>query len=275
MKQFRGFLLLIGALCGPGFQGSLDAAAWPLPTGRGQVFLNFTSYRAGGVYDANGSRKSFPYGGSFRKMELNPYIEYGLSTRVTLVGSFFAPAMKFEDRFNRFASAGTGDAEAGARVLVYRGEATALSVQGMVKAPTYPRDRDPAPGNHQYDYEGRLLVGRSFQRRWFWNLEGGYRFRSGFPADQVRADFTLGAAWGGRWMGLIQMFTINGLGGARGGTLEVNPNLRPSFDLYKVQASLVCRLREGLRVQAGYSRDVYGRQVGAGHALLVSLWKEF
>jgi hypothetical protein len=274
MTRFRSALLT--CFLSQALTPVAQAAAWPRPQGTGQVFFNFSGYQAGGTFDAQGHRKNFLYDGGFRKIEFNPYIEYGLSSRVTLVGSFFVNSLKFSDQYNTFQSSGSGDSEVGLRMRLNRAEGgIAWSVQGSVKVPTFDRDRRPAPGNHQTDYEGRILAGRSFLMRYFWNVEAGYRVRTSYPADQIRLDGTVGATWGRRWMGLAQVFGITSVG--RAGTLPAlnNPNIAPKFDLYKTQLSVVYRLNQKTRVQVGWTGDVYGRQVGAGNAVLLSLWREF
>lgn len=257
--------------------GTLEGAAWPLPKGNGQVFFNVTGYRAGGTFDSSGYRKPFQYDGRFRQYIVNPYFEYGLTKRMTLVGNLFFPSLTYTDQYNRFHSAGSGDMEFGVRYLLTESEAgIAWSVQGMVKAPTYSAARSPAPGNRQMDYEVRILAGRSFLLRSFWNVEAGYRIRTAAPANQVRLDLTYGTTFKKRWMGLAQAFIIKSVeGGYYQANPTNNPNIVPSFDLYKTQLSLVYTINRKTRIQGGWTFDVYGRNVGAGNGFLASLWREF
>ena len=74
---------------------------------------------------------------------------------------------------------------------------------------------------------------------------------------------------------LGQLFAIRGL--RNGSPIEVtgNPTINPDFDLYKGQLSLVYRVGPKLRIQAGYLRDLTGRNTGAGDGFVVSLWINF
>lgn len=78
-----------------------------------------------------------------------------------------------------------GDIDLGAKFKLYDGSLGVLSAQTMVKIPEAYHKNDPLPvGNGQYDFEARLLYGRSlYPRRGFsntlrkkqWGLDMGKR----------------------------------------------------------------------------------------------------
>ena len=215
----------------------------------------------------------------FTKLEINPYLEYGLRDDLTLVIDAFWRSLRFSDRFGNSHNAGFADPEIGLRYRLSPPETqTVWSVQGLVKLPVTSSSGTPELGNDQTDVEARLLVGRGFSvgtSSGFWNIEGAYRFRSEAPADEIRLDATLGYNLSPRWLVLGQIFTIRGL--RNGSPIEVrgNPTIDPNFDLYKAQLSVVYRVGPMLRVQAGYLHDLAGRNTGAGGGVLLSFWLSF
>lgn len=255
------------------------AAAWTLEQHTGQIILNTTYYRATDTFTQTGGRRSFSNDGEFTKWEINPYVEYGLRNDLTLVLNLFWRSLRFSDRFGSSENSGMVDPEIGLRYRLSPPEAQPVwSVQGVVKLPVTSSPGTPELGNDQTDVEGRLLVGRGFSvgsSSGFWNIEAAYRFRSEAPADEIRLDATLGYDLSPKWLVMGQIFVIRGL--RNGSPIEVkgNPTIDPNFDLYKGQVSLVYRVGPKLRVQAGYLRDLAGRNTGAGQGLLVSLWLNF
>jgi hypothetical protein len=144
--------------------------------------------------------------------------------------------------------------------------------------PGYAANENPAPGNHQEDLEGRLMVGRGSnvgKRHMFWDAEGAYRFRSGAPADQVRSDVTVGIELTRKLMVMGQFFGIKGMRNGQPITANSNPNAQSDFDLYKYQPSLVLSVRRGTRVQAGWSNAFSGRNTGNGTTVILAVWKSF
>ncbi len=255
------------------------AAAWTSPKGHGQILFSTSYFQATRSFDTSGTLQRFGYGGQFRKIELNPYFEVGVTNRTSLLVNAFVPMLRFRNQFGSFKSAGSGDVEVGVRQrLTPVSKRTAFSVQTMFLFPTYSENRNPAPGNHQWDVEPRLQLGRSHpleKRSLFWDVEAAFRYRSGAPADQLRFDATVGSDLASRFMLMGQGFAIKGL---RNGTpiqLLNNPNLQSDFDLYKAQVSTVFRISRAVRVQTGYFRAFAGRNTGAGQGFVVSLWTNF
>jgi hypothetical protein len=153
-----------------------------------------------------------------------------------------------------------------------------VSGQFTVAVPGYGATLDPAPGNHQEDVEGRLLVGRgaeSQERHWFWDAEAAYRYRTGAPADQVRGDFTAGLDLLSRVMLLGQFYSIKGLRNGAPLTAKSNPNAQSDFDLYKAQGSFVVGIARKTRVQMGWGHTLAGRNTGRGGVYVIGLWQSF
>ncbi|HYL38599.1 MAG TPA: hypothetical protein VEV17_21965 [Bryobacteraceae bacterium] len=257
----------------------LRADAWTQEQGHGQLILTSSLFETSWAFDGGGNAQRFDYGGAFRQFQLNPYLEYGLTSRTTLVVNTFVPFLKFSNQYGSQSSAGLGDVETGIRRRLNSSESPMpISVQFTVLFPTYPADRQPPPGNHQMDAESRLMIGRGARllgHTAFWSLGGAYRYRSGAPADQFRSDATIGVDLNHRFMVMTQFFGITGLRNGQPLQIGGNPNAQSDFDLYKGQLSLVTRLGPHTRVQLGWNDTVAGRNTGRGQTYLIALWQDF
>jgi hypothetical protein len=261
------------------FARSIWADAWTQPAGHGQVIWNSTFTDISHEFDGSGKITLFGDGGKFRKLEINPYFEYGLNASTSLVVNAFLPALNYSNNYRSSSSFGLGDVEAGVRRRLNPTEsAFAVSTQFTVLFPTYSADRNPAPGNHQVDVETRLMAGRGFEVRRhhnFLSIGAAYRYRNGPPADQIRTDATWGIDVTGRLMAMAQYSGITGM--RNGKPLEAldNPNLQSDFDLYKGQISLVVRITPKTRIQCGWIDAFAGRNTGHGETALVAIWRSF
>jgi hypothetical protein len=243
------------------------------------VITTFSLFQTSRTFDANGAVQRFANGGSFQMLTLNPYLEYGLTSRYTLVVNTQVPFLDYRDSYGNQRSAGFGDTEVAVRRrLIASDSPWVLSGQLTVMFPMYSARRDPAPGNHQEDVEIRFLAGRGqklWRRHTFWDGEVAYRSRFGAPADQVRADLTAGIDITPRVMAMGQLF--NSISMRNGQPLDTitNPNAQSDFDLHKGQVSLVTAVRRGTRIQVGWNDTLSGRNTGRGQTALIALWKDF
>ena len=273
---YRRLFLIAGAVLACSAQ--VRAGAWNQDAGHGQIIFTSSFLQTASGFDAAGVSERFGYNGQFRQLALNPYLEYGLTRRYTLVVNLNAPFLRYSNQYGASSSAGLGDIEVGIRRRLNSSEsAWAVSGQITTQFPAYSATRNPAPGNHQEDVEARLLVGRGAtwaQHHVFWDAEAAYRYRSGPPADQFRADLTGGVNLTRRFMAMGQVFAIKSL---RNGDPfnTTNPNAQSDFDLYKTQLSLVTTLGRGTRVQLGWNDAFAGRNTGGGHTAILGLWKSF
>ena len=210
---------------------------------------------------------------------LNPYFEYGLTSRNTLVVNAFVPFLAFRNQDSRQTSAGLGDMEVGIKHRFNAPESSwTFSGQITVMFPAYPETRAPAPGNHQQDLEARFLAGRGgtvARRHAFFDVECAYRYRFGAPADQIHSDLTLGIDLVPRLSLMGQFFAIKGLRNGDPLHANSNPNAQSDFDLYKYQPSLLLNLGRGTRIQVGWNDAFSGRNTGRGHSAILALWKTF
>jgi hypothetical protein len=241
--------------------------------------MTASMFQAWDQYGSNGKPSPFANAGRFQQIDFGDYIELGVSPRWTLVLNLPVVSVQYDDRFNSAASGGFGDFEIAARRRLNRlSSRWALSGQFTVKVPLYKGSLEPAPGNHQDDFEGRLLLGRGSdwgERHWFWDAEAAYRYRAVAPADQLRGDFTAGVDVARRCMLLGQFYSIKGLRNGQPLTANANPNAQSDFDLYKAQASLVLRVRRNTRIQLGWGHTLAGRNTGKGGGFILGMWQSF
>jgi len=280
MKKGLRFLLFLVYFCLPTGR-TAHANAWTEPAGTGQVIFNLSYFQTSHQYDGFGHIVPLANGAYFRQFQLNPYVEFGLSDRTTLVVDAYIPFLGYRDIYGRLNSAGWGDSEVGIRRRITSLTSPwVFSAQGTVLFPGYPADRTPPPGNHNVDVEARVLLGHGEQfssekRNFFWDLEAAYRYRNGPPADQVRIDATVGIEPLRRILLLQQFFAIKGLRNGSPITADTNPNAQSDFDLCKIQSSLAFKLDKNTRVQVGWVGTVGGRNTGHGSTPLISLWRNF
>lgn len=257
------------------------ASPWAQPAGHGQVIFSVDYFQTSRQFDQFGYVSTFNSNGYFRQFQLNPYLEYGITSKTTLVLNTFIPFLAFRNDFGRVTSAGWGDTEIGVRHrLTSLDSPWVFSVQGTVLFPAYSGNRNPPPGNRNIDLETRLLLGHSYQfsrikRTVYWGIEMAYRYRNGPPGDEVRLDTTVGFDLLRRLTFMQQFYGIKGLrNGAAAGTIT-NPNAQSDFDLYKFQSSLVLRLNKRTRLQAGCLDNFAGRNTGRGLTAVTALWLDF
>lgn len=269
-------VLAAALVAGSGAAGTAWAGAWTLEPGEAQLITTLTYYRATREFGSGGGRKDFADDGEFTSLEVNPYLQYGLRSDLTLIASLVLRRVEFSDDSGSDANAGLADPEIGLRYRLSPPEwATVWSVQGLVKLPVSTSSSSPPLSNEQLDLEGRLLVGRGFailDRGAFWNVELGYRFRAEEPADEIRLDATLGVSVTPALQVIGELTTITGLRNGESFAVRGNPNVDPNYDLYKGRLSLVYRLGPAVSLQAGYEHDLAGRNTGAGGAAFFAVW---
>ena len=254
----------------------LHAGAWNQDAGHCQIILTSSFLQTSNGFDASGANRPFGSQGLFRQVSFNPYVECGLTRQNALVLNLNAPLLLYINHYGSSNSAGLGDVEVGWKRRLNTAESKwAISGQVITLFPAYPADRNPAPGNHQEDVEARFLIGRG--GRWvrhqvFWDAEAAYRYRSGPPADQFRADLSGGFNLSPRWMVLGQAFVIQSLGNGAPFSTS-NPNAQSDFDLYKTQLSVVTRIARSTKIQAGWCDAFAGRNTGSGHTFVLAIWK--
>jgi protein XagA len=261
------------------FPIALHAGAWTQDARHGQLITTFSFFQTSRAYDDSGSVKRFGDDGSFRQFTINPYLEYGLSSRYTLILNAQVPFLRYSNSYGAQSSAGFGDFEFAVRRRLNAPESPwTISSQLTVMFPAYSATRNPAPGNHQEDIEARFMIGHGstlFQRHVFWDAQAAYRGRFGAPADQFRTDLTVGIDITPHLMAMGQFLNSQSLRNGQSIETITNPNAQSDYDLHKCQLSLVIALPHKTRIQAGWNSTLSGRNTGRGQTAIIALWKSF
>lgn len=240
-----------------------DAGAWTQGKGRTQIIVKAESMTAQDAFDPDGVR--VPLAVERRDRSVGVFAEYGLTDRLTV--QVKGDWQDGEDQFVDYE--GRGPLEVALVWQVWRDDNTAISLQGGYASAGDGRNAGyAAPGVGGDDWEARASIGRSFGGagagrmrlgRTFVEVQAARRFRDGLP-DEVRADATLGAHVGDRWLLLSQAYAGQADdGGARWLSLETS----------------VVRHLGDWSVQAGWRETVAGRETPATRGLVVAVWRRF
>ncbi len=188
------------------------AGAWTMKKRSMYNRFAFNYYHTTRIYRSQGDSVAMSMSGRFIDRNWNWYEEYGLTDRITLISSLYYKWLDYRDSYVSRESYGIGDAEVGAKYLIWRGPVV-VSLQGLFKYGELYEGDDPPLGNGQNDFELRLLLGRSL---WpfpaYCGLEAGYRWRAGAPADEVRALFEIGANFTKKFYARIKLDATIGVG---------------------------------------------------------------
>lgn len=251
------------------------AGAWTRERGSSYQRVSMNYYNARNKFDNSGSRADLPMDGRFRDANMGYYMEYGLSDSLTAIGSSYYKSIEYKDSAVLRRTYGFSDIEVALRQLLHRTEASAVSLQGLVKIPEAYDKKDKLPlGNGQYDYEARVLYGTSLWKYFpgYTNLEVAYRYRSQAPADEIRYLLELGMDWGRSAFGRVKLDGIasmhNSNDGSDGGD---NPGITPEFDLSKLDLALGYKLSPQWVVEIGYVPALYGKNTSAGATYTVAI----
>lgn len=272
-------LLLVAGISAVNGARPAAAGPWTPKAGHGQLIVNVNFYETQESFDQQRQPLRYDFDGRFRKRELNPYLELGLTDRLALLTNLFVSRQEFSNSFGTLSNTGLGDSEFGLRYRLTRdGSPVVFGVQGLAKFATSKQGGAIELANHQFDGELRATIGGSIGHAShppFWNVDAGYRWRKGGPADEVRVDAALGLYLLPRLMALAQFGGITGMKNNDHVDAFNNPTITPDYDLYRLTGSAVVGLAEHLRLQVGGFRHVAGRNTGEGRGLLVSAWVTF
>lgn len=263
-------------------------AAWTREQGKWFVAQTLSSYRTNHFVDDSGNRIRQP---AFHKQEWNGYVEYGLNEDLTLGGNFFLHRLSSDTRSYSFTSNsavfdseenyGLADSEFFLRRSLWQGDLfgqrTHFAVQPLIKLPSlYLEGGNPRSGTDNFDAELRLQSGTSFRllsRNHFISADIAYRKRFGDWRDQLKADSALGLTLNNHIMLLSQVFLTQRIEGSNS-SFNSNAVIR-DYDLLKGQASVVYRINDSIRIQAGGFKHLHASNTGDGHGVFLSLWRDF
>lgn len=261
---------LLTMLCCCSLAPTAYAGAWLQPKGQGQFISQATYYSATQYYDFEGERKKQA---RFRKLELQPYVEYGLTDQLTIGGSAYAQTLSQSGTHNR----GIADPEIFARTRVWHNETETISIQPLIKFPSrFSHDTSPRGGSKSTDAELSVLYGRNLHivsnRDWM-DSRTGYRMRNKGLSDQWRSDVALG-------LGVTDALTIipalrSTVPISMTETAIYSENGDLDYALVKAELGAMYAVSDKQWLQAALSKDVYGIQTGAGTGISIGYGQKF
>lgn len=245
-----------------------SAGAWPRDPGRTEIIFTATAMDSNRSFDRSGRALG---SGRFAKQELAVLAEHGWSENLTLIvgGGLRHMAMR-EAGVARHA--GSGTALAGARLRLWSGGGSVVSMQatvegggerslpGIGRALEAPAEADlRVKAGHGFDFLSMPA---------FAEIQAGYRWRGGRHADEARLDATLGFRPIPQLLVLLQSFNATAAESDRrfgGGRLR----------RHKLQPSLVWDLNQDWSVQAGVFATIGGRETIQERGVVAALWRRF
>jgi hypothetical protein len=243
-----------------------SAGAWLLPAGHGQIIAGPAFSGTTRTFDARGRLVPVPY---YKKFELGTYVEYGVTSRVTLVA---APAY---DRIRAPPPAqsfnGLGESEFAGKFGLFRDGTTVVSVQAGVRTPG-PSIADatgPFDPRRSLGFDFRGLIGRSFELTTmpaFIDVQGGYRYYTRNQPGEWRLDLTFGVRPVPRLLWLVQTFSVYST--ASGGGFV-------RYSWHKASTSIVIDINPHWSIQCGGFMTLAGVNAGRERGPFAAVWFRF
>ena len=231
------------------------AGAFLVPEGQGQFIAGIGYSESSRRFDRSGSIVVAP---SFRKAQAAGYLEYGLTSRLTLI---VAPTLTHEhDGPTTNAFNGSDGSAAGARFGLVRWATGIVALQALVQP--------PIGSTRATAGELRVVLGQSFLLSGldgFVDLEPGVRLNGGSKPAEALVDVTLGIRPRPTVLFLLQSFS--------GLTPPSPSDLRTTYT--KLQGSVVYDFSPAWSGQLGVVRTAFGRNMVRETGPIVALWHRF
>lgn len=212
-----------------------------------------------------------PAGGTFRRIESDTYLEYGLTEDITIGGKAIYGTTWLERPGFSETSSGFTEIEGFAQYQFLRNIRHAASVKVAVAKPAaFQSGARQNFQNDGIDTEIAALYGRNLvfePVKVFAAAEAGYRKRFGGAADLIRMQTTLGIEPGKRWVFLIEGFSTVSLQNEDPGGAD--------FDIVKIQPSVVYRFNRRWAIQAGMTEEIASRNLATGRTVFLGFWSAF
>ncbi len=251
------------------------AGAWACPKGGSYSRLSANYYYSDKFYADDGDRIAYPFNGDFKDYNLNYYGEYGVTDRLTLIGSIYYKWLKKDDDLLEIKDQGISDVDAALKYNLMENKIGVVSIQGLVKIPSFYDENDPLPlGTGEWAEEVRLLYGRSLYPvlPGYFNLEAGYRWRQEEPDDEFRFLAETGMDFGHDFYGRVKVDGTIGLG-SESGSIDLlgNPTASANYDLIKLDVTAGYMVSKQWGLEFSYTPSLWGEWTAAGTTYTLAL----
>ncbi len=249
------------------------AGAWVPALGSGYHKLAFNYFEANELFGPDDDFENFT------SESITYYFEAGIGNDFALFGSL--PLQDLSQRIGgvQTESFGVGDVELGLRKQ-WVSDPFVLSTSFTFKAPYFYDENAALPrGNGQEDYELRILFGKSLGEYGYFGVEGGYRFRTDDPSDEIRYLFEYGIGFGDNFYARTKLDGILSANNASATTLPSgNLSVPPQFDLGKLELTAGWnfgkprpRTEGRWGMEFTWTRDLYGEDTLKGNTYQIGL----
>lgn len=273
-------LLLSISLCF--YSQTVSSAAWLKGKGEGLLITTAQSYASTQYWDQQGHLKSGP---RFNQGSLNPYLEYGLSKKITIGLNPFLKQISQAGNTSKF---GLNNITPYARFAVMQKDWDTISFQLSFNQPTKAKKFNnslnvtPASASSVYGIidryrylDLRLLLGiggkldKIESKTWYADFEMAYRPNFDGATDEFHVDFMFGLKICDQRI----IFEIQELNTLR---LKNPANItQPNYNLSTIVPNIQVWFTKAIGLQMGVQQDFYGINVGKGKALFMALWWKF
>lgn len=262
---------------------TLVAGAWTQRKEHYYLRLSGFSFDSRAVFNQDGKLNDFANNGRFTDLSAYAYLEYGLSDLVTFVGSVPYKRLRFRNESSSTSlnkkTTGWGDVYLGLRYLLSNQKAVTSLQAGFKFNPGYQTDTTalnlaPPLGDGQNDFELRALIGQSiFKNAAYYNLDVGYRARSGTPVDEIPFAFEAGCGLGKFGLLIGQIYGVRALSGAEATTVRAQSqtSLNSVEDYVKAHAQLILHAGKGVDMAFIYEKLLAGRNTANGRSIGIAL----
>jgi protein XagA len=265
--KFTGLLLFI-ILIECRIAEPVLAGAWTREKGGWYHQVSGNYYKADENFNNDGNRQDFAGNGEFKDRNISYYMEYGIFDDLTVIGSWPYKWLKYEDDTVINKTDGFSDLDLALKYRLFYSGSGVCSMQGLVKIPEAYDENDAAPlGNGQYDYEFRLLYGRSLYPHipGYFNMEAGFRYRTEEPANELKYLLEFGADFTKIIYGRVKLDGTYGLGDVNdSANTSENPTITNDYDLGKLDVAMGWKMLPEWSAELGYRSDIYGKNTAAG-----------
>ena len=270
---FTGAAVAVSAML---FSLSSSAGAWVGAKGDGYVKLGFATYKAENYHGIN------PTFIDFESTSTSLYAEYGLGNKLALYGSLLNQSYDQRDTVaGKSSASGFSDTEIGIRYQ-WQANPFVVSTSFLIKTP-FLYDAEDGLGNHQNDYEAKILIGKSLNEYGYFGAELGYRLRQGDPSDEYRYLFEYGFNATDNLYFRTKLDGILSANNSDASAVSVNMgNLSNPFEFDSGKLELTGgwsfdknSALKGYGVEVTYTREIYGDNILEGNRFELGLTKVF
>jgi hypothetical protein len=269
--NFLFFAIVAGLWCCPSL---LVAGASGQQKGNYFNSMKAYYYETDQYFDESGNLRD--RGGTFKKYEMNIYVEYGLTDNYTLTLNTFYNWLTDDASGIKLKNQGFTDQEVGLQRIVANGNHGIVAIHGMLIAPGgYSLEDEPRLGYDRFGAEGALLYGNSFEmldKYGFFDLRLGYRGYSGYPSSQIRVNADVGYDIFSRLQILTSGELHYGLKDGYEELVQGSSSIQPNYRLLKITLAARFRINEQASLVFGGYRHAWGEESGGGGGGYVSLW---